>query len=399
MSIRGTKLIPLIVGAAIGLSNQTGAGILKSLDSELNALVRSTEPYLVTVRGDGGWRNLVATGIVYDDAGHVITSSQIFEATGFNVTFKDGRSFPALKVGVDNFTGLAVLKIQGQQFSMPSWPATGPLESGDWITLVGNSYDKPSTVNFGSFHERTEEGFLSLSLSASPGSSGGAILNIDGGIVGVLVARDNAGNNGVGGSLSLISTAAGPNALRFLEQMGGGSGRSYAVPFETARFVAAQIIEKGHVSRGYLGLRTQDISSEEKQKYKVESGVRVAEIDQGSSADSAGLQKGDIIVSFDTYQVKDRTSLFYMVRSHKPGDSVELGIVRDNRKMELRVCLTEAPEENFIGNFGSLSAALGTAKDLPANGLDGLESELATLRKEIDRLHSQLSELKKELGK
>ncbi|OGC90286.1 MAG: hypothetical protein A2W25_05940 [candidate division Zixibacteria bacterium RBG_16_53_22] len=396
--IRGAKLIPLIVGAAIGLSGHAGAGILKSLDLELNALVKGTEPYLVTVRCDGGWRNLVATGIVYDDSGHVITSSQIFEATGFNVTFKDGRSYPALKVGVDNFTGLAVLKIQGQQFSIPAWPASGPLECGDWITLVGNSYDRPSTVNFGSFQERTEEGFLSLSLSASPGSSGGAIFNIDGRIVGVLVAREGASNNWFDGSLSLISTAY-PNALRFLEQGGGGSGRSYAMPFATARFVADQIIEKGRVSRGYLGLSTEEFPPETRERLGIDRGVWVTEVDRESPADSAGLRKGDIIVSFDTYPVKDRTSLFYMVRSRKPGDAVNLEIFRDDQKMVLRVSLSEAPEENLVGYFGNLSSALEAARNLPVNSLEGLKSELSRLRKEMDQLQTQLSELKKELNK
>ncbi len=397
MSIRAGQIAPLIFCVVIGFAADGHAGVLKSLDRELGALVTGTESYLVTVRGDGGWRNLVATGIVFDTAGHIITSAQICEASSFKVTFKDGRCYSALKLGVDNFTGLAVLKIQGHRFSIPAWRTAGPLKSGDWVTLVGNSYDTPSMVNFGSFHGRTEEGFLSLSLNASPGSPGGAVLDIDGDIVGVLVARDGSSRNNSDGSLSLMSTAQS-NAQKFLEQINGGSGRSYAVPFEMARWVADQIIQNGIVNRGYLGISTQDIPLDDRVKLGIGSGVMVTDVGEGSPADSAGLQKGDIIISLNSHGVDGRASLYCMVRMHKPEEPVELVILRGGQEMIVGVRLTAAEKESFLGNLGS-SQSLDAANDISIKSLNGLESELYRLRKEIDRLRSQLAELKKDQGK
>jgi serine protease Do len=399
MSHKAIRLGPLIFLTIVGLSIPAMAGVLKSLDQELEALVSATEPYLVTVRGDGGWRNLVATGIVYDNAGHVITSSQITNATSFNITFKDGRSYPALKVGTDNFSGLAVLKIHGQQFSIPAWDDAGPLEGGDWVTLVGNSYDTPSTVNFGSFRARTEEGFLSLSLNASPGSSGGAVLNIDGDVVGVLVAREGASHVSLESTVARTSTYQ-PKALQFLEQMGNEPGRSYAVPFETARQVVDQIIKTGRVSRGYLGVNIQEISRVAREKFGIDSGVIVSEVEKGSPADSAGLRKGDIITSFGANRVECRASLFNIVRSRNSGEEIALGVLRDGQKIEMTVRLIEAGEESFLGNLGgSLASPLDASRALPAKSLNSIEFELSYLKKEIDRLQTRISEIKKELRK
>jgi S1-C subfamily serine protease len=113
----------LLLSFAI-IQQSAEAGILKTLEGELDALVSKTESYLVTVRGDGGWRNLVATGIVIDASGYLITSSQVYEATGFEVTFKNGVSYHASKIGADNLTGIAVLKIQNGKFNPPTWDQT-----------------------------------------------------------------------------------------------------------------------------------------------------------------------------------------------------------------------------------------------------------------------------------
>jgi len=396
MSSKMARLAPILLGAVMGLSIQAGAGVLKTLDQELNTLVRSTEPYLVTVRGDSGSRKLIATGIVYDNAGHILTSSHIAEATGFNVTFKDGRSFPALKMGADNYTGLAVLKILGPQPIIPNWREAKSLSDGDWVILIGNSFDRPSTISFGSFHSGTEEGFLVLSMNADPGSSGGAILNIDGDIVGVLVAREiDKGQAGSYSSFSMASSAQ--TGIAFFDQM-GGNRTSYAVPFETARRIADQLVQHGKISRGYLGISTRDIPRTDKEKYGIASGVKVAEVDKGSPADSAGLLKGDIIINLDSQPVADRSSLFHTVRTHKAEDMVRVGILRDTLKIELSARLAEAGEDRYFGKADGLSSPVGAARDLPSKGLDGLKLELAQLRAEVDRLQIQLSELKKEIA-
>ena len=177
-------LVTLVFGGGSAYADLKG-----TLDKELSSLIKSTEPYLVTVRGDGNRRNLVATGIVYNNEGYVITSSPAYFADHFKVTFANGESYEAEPVGVDHETGLAVLKIKGnRQFESPPWGTASSLKEGDWVLFVGNSYDNPSSVNIGTFSGIDDDGLLELGLNVKPGSSGGAVLNTDGKVIGILVA-------------------------------------------------------------------------------------------------------------------------------------------------------------------------------------------------------------------
>ena len=185
------KVISAIAMAlSIPFTGTADGGILKSLDDELTALVEKNEPYLVTVKGESNWRNLIATGIIFDKAGYVITSSHAYDVGKHSVTFNNGDSYPAEKIGVDHQSGLAVLKILGDGFKKPSWGKSEKLKSGAWIMVLGNSYGTPATVNFGVYEGRSDENFLKLAVGVSPGGSGGAVLNTDGEIVGVLIARE-----------------------------------------------------------------------------------------------------------------------------------------------------------------------------------------------------------------
>ncbi|UCC79842.1 MAG: trypsin-like peptidase domain-containing protein, partial [Candidatus Zixiibacteriota bacterium] len=144
-----------IIVAFILNGSSVNAGLPGSLDKELTALIENTEPYLVTVRGDGTWRNLIATGIVYNQEGYVVTSSPAYMASDFEVTFAGGETYNAEPVGVDHETGLAVLKIKGKrQFQVPPWGTSSKLNEGSWVLFVGNSYDKPSSVNIGTYSGR-----------------------------------------------------------------------------------------------------------------------------------------------------------------------------------------------------------------------------------------------------
>ncbi len=138
----------------ISIGGTAYSGILKSLDDELTLLVEETEPYLVTVKGKRAWRNLIATGIVYDKEGHVMTSSLVYGADEFEITFKDGTSFFAEKIGVDHQTGLAVLKIESDALNPPKWGSI-PAAAAVLALLV---YFLSSQV----FFHRSETGPMSL---------------------------------------------------------------------------------------------------------------------------------------------------------------------------------------------------------------------------------------------
>jgi serine protease Do len=398
MQKRTTGLVLMAFGAVVFLAGGSLAGVLKSLDQELKSLVEFTEPYLVTVKGTGGLRNLVATGIMYDDRGHVITSSQVLAASGFNITFKNGRSYAAEKIGVDYFSGLGVLKIHGHEFPIQSWKSPKPLQTGAWVTLVGNSYETPATISFGTFVDSTDEGLLKLSLDAAPGSSGGALLNIDGEIVGVLVARES-GNGDLWTVEALTQTSTTPNALAYLDRVSKGRSYSYAVPFESARQIAEQIIVHGKVSRGFLGVSAQNIVSSQVADLNVKDGVKVIEIEPGSPADSAGIMKEDIITGIDSRPVRERASLYALIRARKPGEQIKIVILRDKRKLELTARLVEAKDDSFFGNMRGMPSTISKAfNKLSRSGKEDLAAELDKLREQVTRLQSQVADLQKKTG-
>lgn len=370
------------------------AGILKALEGELDALVSKTESYLVTVRGDGGWRNLVATGIVIDASGYLITSSQVYEATGFEVTFKNGVSYHASKIGVDNLSGIAVLKIQNGRFNAPSWDQTKTAQKGSWITVVGNSYNVPSAVYFGSMAGKTDEGLFRLAVNANPGASGGAVLDLDGNLIGILVARESSSQ----GSDSVYWTSPDPGTAMLLHSLGASNGRCYAMPLDAALDIATRLVRDGRIVRGYLGIASKNHKVFYRDGETVGQGVRITSLEDDSPAVKAGLQRNDIILSMNSQPITDRASLISAIRAHSPGDSIAIEYFRQNQKYSTVAMLTEVKETPFSSGLElpqQLPASAVGMKKPPPNAAKDYTGEIAQLQASIRKLQAEVDELKK----
>jgi len=382
-----------IIIAGLGNGGTAYAGVLKSLDNELTSLVEKTEPYLVTVRGEGQWRNLVATGIIFNKDGYVLTSSAIYDTDGFHVIFKNGQSVPAEKIGVDPQTGLALLKIEPGDLQTPSWGDSRDLKSGSWVMVVGNSYGTPSTVNFGTFEDRSMEDFLKLRVSVSPGTSGGAVLNTDGKVVGILIARessDSSPDDYTSGPYA-PSLAAGLSGIRQNTQ-----DMAIAVPIESAIDVAEQIIKNGRVKRGFLGISQRNLSPADASQDIANQGVEVIDVVDGSPADSAGLTGGDVIVEISNESVKGSKDLFTSIRSRKPGDRIEIVYRRDGETYETSAVLTEADNETIFGNWHlpGMIKGLNVGRQLELMAKNDLERQMDRIESEISRLGEELTKLR-----
>lgn len=380
-----------------GLLGITRAGVLKSLDNELTSLVEKTEPYLVTVKGEGGWKNLIGTGIIYNSEGYVITSSEVYNADKHQVTFKKGISYPAEKIGVDRQTGLAVLKITADNLRSPLWGESKDLKSGAWIMVVGNSYGTPATVNFGIYDGRTDEGLLKLGVGVSPGASGGAVLNTDGKVVGILIAREAESIAGLSEYIRSVNQA--PRNFKLSELMGNARDKAIAAPIETAIDIARQVIEDGRVRRGFLGISQKSLTSEELKELKVGQGVMVVDIVAGSPAETAGLKDGDIITRVDDRPITGSSCLFSLIRSHKPADEITVVYMREGKLSETTAVLGEADGDMMTGGLRlkdflpGLSA--GKMLELPEKSdlkeqMTRLENELSRLREEFDKLRDKI---------
>ena len=384
----------------IVISGSGSAGVLKSLDEELSSLVEKTEPYLVTVKGQGPWKNLIATGLVYDKEGYVVTSSHIYDADRFEVIFKNGTSYPADKTGVDPQTGLAVLKINADGLESPVWGKTEALRDGAWILVVSNSYGIPATVDFGVFTGRTVEGFLELGVDVSPGSSGGAVLDTDGRIAGVLVAVEADPEDLAYDSVrnALLSPKRG--GARFAGLLSNSDNKAIAVPAEMVVSIADQLIEYGEVKRGFLGISQMNLPEDQRKEYGLDSGVLVVEVVEGSPAEKAGLKEGDVILAVGDDSIHNMAELFNLIRSHKPGDKVTLSYYRDGERRQTEATLEEA-QGGFLLSAREVRNFLPKVKvnnKLTLPDMSQMQEEISRLEMEIDKIKKDIDELRKELA-
>lgn len=388
-------LVTLVLNGSSAFADLKG-----TLDKELSSLIKSTEPYLVTVKGDGSYRNLIATGIVYNSEGYVITSSPAYFADHFKVTFANGESYEAEPVGVDHETGLAVLKIKStRSFETPTWGSASNLGEGDWVLFVGNSYDNPSSVNIGTYAGVDDEGLLELGLNVKPGSSGGAVLNTDGEVIGILIAVEFSS----GPVLYDVGKNRYLNDFMLKNRPGRSDEKALAVPIQQAREIAAELIENGEIKRGFLGISQKNLTESQKEDNKIDAGVTVIDVVDGSPADKAGLRENDIITEIDGDKIEGTGELYRSIRAHKPGDKISIAYIRDGKLGKVDVELGESDQDYFLGSldYRDFVPKLKVDNKLffqdTEDLKEDLKEQLKDLQKDFKKLQKELDELKDEL--
>jgi serine protease Do len=308
------------------------------------------------------------SGVIVDARGYILTNAHVVEdAAEIEVRLSDDRKFAATLVGRDPKTDLAVVKID---------PAAGPLTAvalgdsdklriGQWAIAIGNPFglDRTVTVGIISATGRTRvgvatyEAFIQTDASINPGNSGGPLLNLDGRVIGINTA--------------IVSS---------------GQGIGFAIPINMAREVMTQLIAKGRVVRGWLGVSIQDLTDDLAAGFGVSSkgGVLVADVLKDGPAEAAGMKPGDIIVDLDGASIKEVTELQKRVAAIPPGRAVALTVLRDRKTSKIRVKLGEQPSEEIVVASGSKGEGLGvTVEELgddvaQAYGLQGRSGVVVT---------------------
>ncbi len=254
----------------------------------------------------------LGSGVIYDSRGYILTNHHVIKnADKIMVKLMDQREFSARIVGMDPMTDLAVLKIFSfSSFPTPVFGSTENLRVGEWVMAIGNPYGLDGTVTVGVISGTgrsdlgiaTFENFLQTDASINPGNSGGPLIDLEGRVVG-------------------INTA--------IAEIGAGVG--FAIPAEMATRIADDLIDKGTVERGWLGVGIQTLTPELAVSFNVSQvdGVLVNDVDDGAPAQRAGLMQGDIIIAFDGQTVADSKNMQRMVAETRIGKSVPLRIIRD----------------------------------------------------------------------
>ena len=273
------------------------------------------------------------SGVIYSEDGYIITNKHVVDfADNIVVTLPDKREFKAKKIGIDPSTDLAVIKIDEDNLPTTEIADSDQSKLGQWVLAIGNPFDfLTSTVTAGIISakgrdidiisdDRALEEFIQTDAAVNPGNSGGALVDAKGRLLGITTA---------------IATPTGVYA-----------GYSFAIPSNLMKRVVDIIIQRGGDFDGKptLGVSAATINKELKKEYDLDSdsGVYVVEVQNGSSAELAGIKPGDIITKVNNSEIKAFEDLRKVLNFSKIGETINIIILRDNKYKTFSVKLKQS---------------------------------------------------------
>jgi serine protease Do len=274
------------------------------------------------VRGEG-------SGFFISADGYAVTNNHVVDhATSVQVKTDDGKTYTAKVIGTDPKTDIALIKVEGDNsFPYVKFGDKAP-RIGDWVVAVGNPFGLGGTVTAGIVSARGRDigagpydDYIQIDAPINKGNSGGPTFDVDGNVVGVNTA--------------------------IFSPSGGSVGIGFDIPAETAKMVVAQLKEKGHVTRGWMGVQVQPVTKDiaDSMGLKKAEGALVAEPQTGSPAAKAGIKAGDVIMSVNGTPVKDARDLARHVAQLAPGTSVKFDVVRNGESKPIELTLGELPND------------------------------------------------------
>ena len=305
--------------------------------------------------GNSDDRTTIGTGsgVIVSSDGYIITNNHVIEnATQIEVTTNDNKSFDAELIGTDQNSDIAVLKINGEsRFPYIRFADSDQTKIGEWVLAVGNPFNLTSTVTAGIIsaksrdlndYDSKNQSFIQTDAAVNSGNSGGALVNINGDLIGINTA--------------IQSTNAG-----FI-------GYSFAVPSNIARKIYEDILEFGDVQRGLLGVTGQSLNSQNSNELGIDitEGFYINDTDPNMGAHIAGIRKGDIIQQIDNVKINKFADLSGYLNSKRPGDKLNVKIFRNNKSLNVGVLLKRSTYVQFYGM---------QLKDASESELDELNAE------------------------
>lgn len=275
------------------------------------------------------------------DTAYILTNNHVVEnADKIRVQFKNGQEFDGRITGRDPQSDVAVIEIKASD--LPALPLgnSAKLDVGEWVVAIGNPFGLSHTLTVGvvSAKGRTSVGlndyedFIQTDAAINPGNSGGPLVNLSGEVVGMNTA--------------------------IFSRSGGYMGIGFAIPSNLARNIADQLINHGEVTRGYLGIIIQSITTELAESFDVEvgKGILVADVSENSPAQKAGLRQGDVIVEFRGEAVTDVGGFRNRVAQTLPDSKADLVILRDGKEKRLKVTIGKLTKDKLVSGGGAQSA-------------------------------------------
>ena len=273
-------------------------------------------------------RRGAGTGFIIDPAGLILTNHHVVEgADRVTVRLTDGRQLRAERIGSDPDTDIALIRIEASP-PVPVAPLgdSDSLRVGEWVLAIGNplAYEHTVTVGVVSFigrklFDRSLDRYIQTDAAINFGNSGGPLINARGEVIGIN---------------SAISSRA--------------ANIGFAVPINQAKEILPQLRDKGHVSRGYIGVTLRDVDPDLQQSLALASahGALVQDLTPGSPGERAGLRTYDVIVAVDGHPIDSNDALIQLIAAREPGSVAILQVLRDGRSMNFTLKLAERPQRD-----------------------------------------------------
>ncbi|MCF6297215.1 MAG: Do family serine endopeptidase [Flavobacteriaceae bacterium] len=293
------------------------------------------------------------SGVIISSDGYIITNNHVIKgAKKIEITLNNKTTYNAKVIGTDEGTDIALLKINVIDMPYLTIGDSDNLQVGEWVLAVGNPFNLTSTVTAGivsakarnlhlSNNNNRIESFIQTDAAVNPGNSGGALVNVRGELIGINTA---------------ISSRTGSYI-----------GYSFAVPSNIAKKVVEDILEFGNVQRAYLGINYQELDSEKANKYGLSSseGVIITRIMDYGAAKDADLKANDIITNVDHIKISKFSDLQGFLGSKRPGDQIDITVLRDNTKKIIPVKLKNQFGKLKFGKTDFSNYFIGELKPIP----------------------------------
>ena len=310
------KVLPAVVNIAV-TETVSGGDMLNELPSELQDTPLGRE----FRRRYGNRHEQVSgagSGFIVDPSGIIVTNNHVVgHADKIVVALTDGRTLPARVLGHDELTDIAVIQVDGAG-TLPavSWGDSRKAEVGDWILAAGNPFGLGGSVSVGIISAEGRDlgsgpfdNFLQLDAPINPGNSGGPVFNMDGQVIGV--------------SSEIVSPT------------GASVGIGFAIPSETVQSIVAQLLAKGSIERGWLGVSVEERAT----------GVIIANADRSGPAGRAGIKVGDTVVAINGERIATSRGLIRAIAAVPPGNSARVTVRRQGREMDIPVTVGRRPTD------------------------------------------------------
>ena len=307
----------------------------------------------------------LGSGFIISEDGYIITNSHVVaNADEIIVRLSDRSEYVAEIIGTDRRSDIALLKVDGKSLPVVKLGSSTDLKVGEWVLAIGSPFGFDYSVTQGivsaigrSLPNENYVPFIQTDVAINPGNSGGPLFNLEGEVIGV--------------------------NSQIYSRTGGFMGLSFAVPVDVVVNVYSQLRENGYVTRGWLGVLIQDVTRELAESFNMDKphGALVAKVLADSPAERAGIEVGDIIVSYDGAEIAFSSDLPPLVGNSKIDSNVPMGIIRAGKRKNLDVMIAKLPEQDKLAQADKTGSQAA-----PANAMSLVVKELtAEQREQLDQ--------------